>query len=111
MLNLAGQVDLVISNPPYIPHRVVDTLAPEVSQHEPRMALDGGEDGCDFYRAIVPAAIPFLKPGLGWLVLELGDGLAVKVQDIIGNQREFSTPQVFPDLNGKDRVIMAKRGR
>ncbi|MBQ26954.1 MAG: protein-(glutamine-N5) methyltransferase, release factor-specific [Nitrospiraceae bacterium] len=111
VLNLAGQVDLVISNPPYIPHRVVDTLAPEVSQHEPRMALDGGEDGCDFYRAIVPAAIPFLKPGLGWLVLELGDGLAVKVQDIIGNQREFSTPQVFPDLNGKDRVIMAKRGR
>lgn len=108
-LNLEGRVDLVISNPPYIPRSTLDRLAPEIYQHEPRTALDGGVDGCDFYRAIIPAAIPFLKPGLGWLVLELGDSLAGPVGEIIGRQRELSEPQVFPDLNGKDRVIAAKR--
>jgi release factor glutamine methyltransferase len=99
----------VISNPPYIPRSTLDSLAPEVSQHEPHSALDGGVDGCDFYRAIIPAAIPFLKPGLGWLVLELGDGQAEQVGEIIQSQPELSEPQVFPDLNGKDRVIAAKR--
>ncbi|HIA13854.1 MAG TPA: peptide chain release factor N(5)-glutamine methyltransferase [Nitrospirales bacterium] len=108
-LKLEGRVDLVISNPPYIPHGTVDQLAPEISQHEPRGALDGGVDGCDFYRAIVPAAILFLKPGLGWLILELGDGLAKAVGEVIRDQPELSEPRVFPDLNGKDRVIVAKR--
>ncbi len=110
-LNLKGRVDLVISNPPYIPRSTLDSLAPEVSQHEPRTALDGGVDGCDFYRAIIPAAIPFLKPSLGWLVLELGDGLAEQVSELIRSQPELSEPQVFPDLNGKDRVIAARLER
>ena len=110
-LNLEGRVDLVISNPPYIPRGTLDGLAPEISQHEPRGALDGGTDGCDFYRAIVPAAISFLKPGLGWLVLELGDDQAEQVGELIRSQPELSEPQVFPDLNGKDRVIAAKRER
>lgn len=107
--NLEGRLDLVISNPPYIPRSMLDGLAPEISQHEPRGALDGGVDGCDFYRAIIPAAIPFLKPGQGWLVLELGDGQAEQVSEIILSQPKLSELQVFPDLNGKDRVIAAKR--
>ncbi len=108
-LHLEGRVDLVISNPPYIPHGKVKQLMPEISEHEPRGALDGGLDGCDFYRAIIPAAIPFLKPGLGWLVLELGDDLAEQVGEIIRGHPELNAPQVFPDLNGKDRVIVSKR--
>tara|TARA_B100000315_G_scaffold260880_1_gene326742 strand:+ start:406 stop:1281 length:876 start_codon:yes stop_codon:yes gene_type:complete len=111
VLNLEGQVDLVISNPPYIPHGILGGLAPEVSQYEPWMALDGGEDGCDFYREIIPEAISFLKPDMGWLILELGDGLAIQVKDIIESQRKFAPPQIFPDLNGKARVIAAKRGQ
>ncbi len=109
--DLEGRVDLVISNPPYIRHEMVDRLAPEISEHEPRSALDGGEDGCDSYRAIVPASIPFLKPGSGWLVLELGDDQAETVGELIRSQPELSEPQVFPDLNGKERVIAARRER
>ena len=110
-LDLEGRVDLVISNPPYIPEGTLDCLAPEISQYEPRGALDGGVDGCDFYRTIVPAAVPFLKSDLGWLVLELGDGQAECVGEIVRGQPGLSEPKIFPDLNGKDRVLAVRRER
>jgi release factor glutamine methyltransferase len=65
-------VDLVISNPPYIPTGKLPNLMREVRDHEPRLALDGGEDGMDFYRTLFRHAPLWLKPG-GALLLEIGD--------------------------------------
>ena len=64
-----GQFDLVLSNPPYIPNSVIDTLSPTVRDHEPRLALDGGADGLDCIRSIVGSAQDALAPG-GWLLIE-----------------------------------------
>ena len=74
-LSISGRFDLVISNPPYIPGSAIDALMPEVARHEPRSALDGGSDGYDAYRAIVPLLAPLLEPA-GVAILELGIGQA-----------------------------------
>ena len=71
--------DLIVSNPPYIPTADLETLQTEVREYEPRTALDGGPDGLEFYRLIVPAATEHLNPG-GWLLFEVGIGQAVLVQ-------------------------------
>ena len=63
---VAGQLDLVVSNPPYVPSAVVDGLEPVVRDHEPRLALDGGSDGLDALRSIIEAAPSMLAPGGGW---------------------------------------------
>lgn len=70
---IAGPFDLVVSNPPYIPTQDISGLEPEVRAHDPRAALDGGRDGLDAYRAILPRAARLLRPG-GWLLLEIGEG-------------------------------------
>jgi len=67
-----GSLDLVVSNPPYIPTKDISGLMREVRDHEPHMALDGGEDGMDFYRKLFHSAPPLLKNG-GSLILEIGD--------------------------------------
>jgi len=69
--------DLIVSNPPYIPSDDISLLEPEVSDFDPWIALDGGKDGLDFYRTIVPEASSHLSPG-GWLLLEVGDGQSEK---------------------------------
>ena len=71
--------DLIVSNPPYIPTPDLAGLQPEVREFEPRGALDGGVDGLDFYRVMVPAAPEHLNPG-GWLVVEVGIGQSEAVQ-------------------------------
>ena len=80
---LAGQLDLVVSNPPYIPSAVVDGLEPVVRDHEPRLALDGGSDGLDALRLIIEAAPQMLAPG-GWLVLEHHHDQAAAVAELLG---------------------------
>jgi release factor glutamine methyltransferase len=75
----AGQrFDLIVSNPPYIPTADLATLQPEVRDYEPMGALDGGKDGLDYYRTIIPAAPEHLTPG-GWLMVEIGIGQAEAV--------------------------------
>jgi release factor glutamine methyltransferase len=77
-----GTADLVISNPPYIPTGKLPSLTREVRDHEPRLALDGGEDGMDFYRTLFQRAPLWLRPG-GALLLEIGDGeQAKKIQGL-----------------------------
>lgn len=71
--DVPGPFDLVVSNPPYIPTAEIDHLQPEVSRHEPRAALDGGPDGLDAYRAILPDLPRLLAPG-GAALLEIGRG-------------------------------------
>ena len=73
--SLLGRFDLIICNPPYIPAADIETLMPEVSRHEPRRALDGGADGCEAYRMILPRLTHHLAPQ-GVAILELGCGQA-----------------------------------
>jgi len=96
--------DAVISNPPYIPASVVPTLAPEVLL-EPRRALDGGEDGLDFYRAITKKAKSVLNDN-GFILYEVGIGQAEDVAGI-GNMYGF-TAEIFPDLGGIDRAVLLR---
>jgi len=95
--------DLIVSNPPYIPTADLETLQPEVREYEPRAALDGGADGLDFYRIIVPAAPEHLNPG-GWLMVELGLGQAEAVLGMF-SRAGFGDCFTAKDPNGIDRVV------
>lgn len=94
---------LLLSNPPYIVSRVIPGLEREVSEYEPKMALDGGEDGLVFYRRIAKEAKAVLLPGAR-LYLEIGYDQGESVKDIF--QKEgYETVEVFPDLSGNPRVL------
>lgn len=100
--------DLILSNPPYIRDSEIDRLAREIKDHEPLMALKGGDEGLDFYRRIISQAPRYLKKG-GWLLLELGEGQAEKVSELFESTGEFKKPILLKDLSGKERVIKAQR--
>ena len=106
-LDLFARVDLLVSNPPYIPREELDNLPREVREFEPRRALDGGRDGLDYYRRLAAGAPAFLRPG-GWMVLEVGQGQAAAVQEILGKTGSFSSFRIVPDLAGIPRVVAAK---
>lgn len=94
---------LLLSNPPYIVSRVIPSLDREVSEHEPKLALDGGEDGLVFYRRIAKEAKKVLLPGAR-LYLEIGYDQGESVKDIF--QKEgYEAVEVFPDLSGNPRVL------
>lgn len=94
---------LLLSNPPYIVSRVIPDLEREVSEYEPKMALDGGEDGLLFYRRIAKEAKKVLLPGAR-LYLEIGYDQGESVKDIF--QKEgYEEVEVFPDLAGNPRVV------
>ena len=98
--------DLIVSNPPYVPEVDRATLAVEVREHEPALALFAGEDGLAVYRRLVPAAARALGPG-GRLILEIGYGQAESVRRLIVASG-FSDPAFIPDLQGVPRVVLAK---
>ena len=94
---------LLLSNPPYIVSRVIPSLEREVSEYEPKLALDGGEDGLIFYRRIAKEAKAVLLPGAR-LYLEIGYDQGESVKDIF--QKEgYEEVEVFPDLAGNPRVV------
>ncbi|SEQ31305.1 [protein release factor]-glutamine N5-methyltransferase [Devosia sp. YR412] len=97
--------DLITSNPPYITSAVVETLAPEVKDFDPRLALDGGPDGLAPYRVIATQAADWLKPG-GWVLVEIGydQGAAVSALFL---EAGFEDVNVHRDLNQLDRVVAA----
>lgn len=98
-----GSFDLIVSNPPYIPGGDIATLARDVREHEPVSALDGGVDGLDAYRALLPVAAESLKPN-GVIVLELGIGQADAVCDIAG-RANLRIGKRRRDLAGIDRAL------
>ena len=103
---LAGKkFDAIISNPPYIPTAEIKNLQAEV-QTEPELALDGGEDGLNFYRQIISTAPEFLNRG-GFLAFEIGSTQSEAVKKIFA-ENNFSDIEIFQDLAGLDRVIAAK---
>lgn len=99
----AGPYDLVVSNPPYIPSGALAGLMPEVRDHDPREALDGGPDGLDAYRAIA-RLLPLLLRPEGLLALEIGDDQADRILSIMGSRLE--APRVRPDLAGRPRIVL-----
>jgi release factor glutamine methyltransferase len=100
--------DLVVSNPPYIAQSEFASLAPDVRDHEPRMALDGGPDGLAFYRRIASGVVPFLKPG-GSLLLEIGYTQDEAVRGLLAERSELEVGPTLKDMGGHSRVVTAKR--
>ena len=95
--------DILVSNPPYIRRDVIESLDAEVALHEPVLALDGGEDGLDFYRSIAKEGKRFLLPG-GRVYVEIGYDQGTSVKDIF--QKEgFLDVEVFQDYAGRDRGV------
>ena len=100
--------DLILSNPPYIPRADVDALAPEIKDHEPRLALDGGADGLDAIRVIIGQAGNCLAPG-GRLILEMGFDQKDGVAAISGTRSWVSDLRFVKDLAGHDRLAVLKK--
>ncbi|MBU1335547.1 MAG: peptide chain release factor N(5)-glutamine methyltransferase [Alphaproteobacteria bacterium] len=98
--------DLIVSNPPYISSAVVETLAPEVKDFDPRLALDGGPDGLAPYRIIAKEASDWLAPE-GWVLVEIGfdQGAAVSALFL---EAGYDDVTIHTDLNGLDRVVAAR---
>lgn len=100
--------DIIVSNPPYIKSSVIPTLQREIYDHEPMMALDGGEDGLKYYRRIIEDAPKFLKKN-GALFLEIGYDQAAQVSNMIGSSGYYvDAGEIVKDLKGKDRVVIAR---
>ena len=105
--SLAAAFDLVVSNPPYIPRRDASTLAREVRDHEPAIALFGGEEGYELYAGLIALAAHHLKPG-GIFVTELGHDSLPAVQPLLDSPA-WRAVGVTNDLAGISRVIAAQR--
>jgi release factor glutamine methyltransferase len=95
---------IIVSNPPYIERDTIKSLQTEVSVYEPRLALDGGEDGLDYYRRIVELFAE-LHEKKGVLVVEIGYEQKKSVEEIFLNSKLFKEIKTYKDLSGKDRVV------
>ena len=102
--------DLIVSNPPYIPSSDIETLESEVRDFDPRAALDGGADGLDVYRAVIPDATALLNSG-GWLLVEVGVGQAADVAQMFRAAGIYGEPITTCDGAGIERVVGALKSR
>ena len=103
-----GKFDMIISNPPYITGEEMKTLEPSVKDYEPHLALYGGEDGLDFYRAIVENYKHALKPG-GYLAFEFGEEQGDDICDILV-KNGFTILERTKDFNETERAVLAQYG-
>ncbi len=99
--------NIIASNPPYVRREIIPTLQREIYEHEPLLALDGGEDGLDFYRRIIAAAPDYLKPD-GLLYLEIGHDQGSDVCALAEEFGRFEDITVVRDLVGHDRVVKCR---
>ena len=104
-----GKFDMIVSNPPYITGQEMKELPGSVADYEPHMALYGGEDGLDFYRAIAENYTPALKPG-GYLALEFGMGQGDDVCRIL-TEHGYTILERSRDYNDRERAVLARYGR
>lgn len=103
-----GQISGMIANPPYIPSQIIPTLEPEVAQHEPQIALDGGQDGKTAIRYLVQTAPHYLHSGGVWLI-EMMAGQGKEVIELLQQQGDYENMQIICDLAGFDRFVRAER--
>ena len=101
---LVGKLDFLAANLPYVARQELENLIPEIAEFEPRIALEGGEDGLDIYRQLLPAAIPYLKPS-GFLAIEVGKGQADKAADLAGSAG-FGDLEIIRDYADIERVVI-----
>lgn len=104
--NVQGKFDMIVSNPPYIATKEIETLMPEVREHEPMQALDGMEDGLYFYKKIVEKSADYLYNGAG-LFFEIGYDQGEAVSELM-RERGFQDVRVLKDYAGLDRVVAGK---
>ena len=105
---LRGPFDLVVSNPPYIPSAEIPKLSIEVREHDPHLALDGGNDGYDAYRALIPQAAERLAPG-GALIVEAGQGQARNIETLMAAAALMVDRPPKADLAGIPRAVSARK--
>jgi release factor glutamine methyltransferase len=105
---LRGPFDLVVSNPPYIPSAEIPKLSIEVREHDPHLALDGGNDGYDAYRALIPQAAERLAPG-GALIVEAGQGQARNIETLMAAAALVVDRPPKADLAGIPRAVSARK--
>ncbi|CCQ93430.1 Release factor glutamine methyltransferase [[Clostridium] ultunense Esp] len=106
---LGEKFHIITSNPPYIPKREIETLQEEVKDYEPKEALDGGEDGLDFYRRIIPESKEYLiKDGL--LIFEIGYDQSKQITNMMVDEG-FENVGILKDLQGLDRVVLGIMGK
>lgn len=105
---LKGHFSGIVSNPPYIPSTLVQQLEPEVRDHEPHLALDGGGDGLDCIRHLIETSPNYLRPGGVWLI-EMMAGQADAVTQLLEQQGSYCHIQIVSDLAGIDRFALAYR--
>ncbi|ODG97725.1 protein-(glutamine-N5) methyltransferase, release factor-specific [Nostoc sp. KVJ20] len=103
---LKGQFSGMVSNPPYIPTSILPSLQPEVVNHEPHLALDGGGDGLDCIRHLIEVSPSYLQPGGVWLI-EMMAGQADAVRELLQNQGSYCKIQIHADLAGIERFALA----
>jgi release factor glutamine methyltransferase len=99
--------DIIISNPPYIPAADIGGLMQDVREFDPTLALDGGADGLDPYRLLIPQLKHYLNPN-GLVAFEVGQGQASEVADLL-QQSGFTNIATHKDLGGIERVVTAAR--
>lgn len=105
--NINNEFDIIVSNPPYIRTEKIKSLSQEV-QNEPLIALDGGQDGLDFYRDIIKQAHNYLKSN-GKLCLEIGDEQKDAITQILKSNFNYTNIKYYKDLQGNDRVIIVEK--
>ncbi len=108
-LNSDLAVDFVVSNPPYVKSRDLVLLPPEIKK-EPLSALEGGNEGLNFYQRIIPEALKYLIDG-GYLIMEIGDYQGKAVMNLIKKEKQFYPSQLVKDYAGLDRVVVAQKSR
>lgn len=104
--NVEGKFDLIVSNPPYIKSNQIELLEKEVKDFEPRLALDGGEDGLDFYRKIIDNANDYLNEN-GMIFFEIGYDQAEDVKYLL--EKNFENINIVKDYSNLDRVVYATK--
>jgi release factor glutamine methyltransferase len=104
---LAGRVDVLCANVPYVPSGAIPTLPRDVRDHEPRLALDGGPDGLDLLRRVAARAGRWLAPG-GVLLCEIGDDQGQAAAALLADAG-LAEVAVLPDLVGRDRIVEGRR--
>jgi len=109
LASVKGRFDIIVSNPPYVPLADAPTLASEVRDHEPHLALFAGNDGLEIYRRLIPQAYTALVPG-GLLALEIGFGQSTEIRSLLeAPAHPFTNIRILEDYAGIPRVILAER--
>ena len=106
--NQGLKFDVIASNPPYIPSRLLGSLAPEVRDYEPRLALDGGEDGMSLVAKIITEAADHLNQG-GWLVVEMDPDQTPTAMNLIQQSGNYSAPERIKDYSHRHRVVVTQK--